>query len=90
MQAKRFSLLSRAALTMFAAALLFSSAWAATHQVLHSFNPGGSDGVGPSAGLIVDCRQSLQHNLLWGHLQRGNGVRVIAQRKRWLDGRSAV
>ena len=66
MQAKRLSLLPRASLTMFAAALLFSSAWAATHQVLHSFNPGGSEGTQPNAGLISDSAGNLYGTANYG------------------------
>ena len=42
------------AAAIFAVAFVASGAWAAAHQVLHSFAPSGSDGVASLAGLTVD------------------------------------
>jgi uncharacterized repeat protein (TIGR03803 family) len=36
-------------------ALLVSNTWAASHQILHSFNPNGVDAAYPEAGLIADA-----------------------------------
>src|SRR5580704_4192471 len=34
--------------------LFFTNSWATSHQVLHSFNPGGQDGAFSDAGLVTD------------------------------------
>src|ERR1039458_4539934 len=62
MRGKRLSIRLTAALTIFAAALLMTSTWAAAQvqeQVLHSFQNDGADGVDPYAGLIFDGAGNL-------------------------------
>ena len=47
-----------------------------SEKVLHSFGL-GTDGQHPYAGVGLRCRrQSLRHDLRWGHLQLRRGVRV--------------
>ena len=59
MQRNEPSLNLRAAFVWIAIALCATSAWAATHQILHAFNPGGRDGAFPIAGLISDAAGNL-------------------------------
>jgi uncharacterized repeat protein (TIGR03803 family) len=55
MRPNRLSTGLRATLAILTVVLLVTSARAASHQVLHSFTPGGSNGAYPTAGLIVDA-----------------------------------
>src|SRR5664279_3075021 len=58
MRGKRLSIGLRAALAIFAAALLMTSTWAAAQEnILHNFN--GTDGAGPQAGLVMDAAGNL-------------------------------
>ncbi len=43
-----------AAMAILAVVLFSTSSWAASHQILHSFNPNGADGAEPYGGLIAD------------------------------------
>ena len=54
-----FSLNLRAILTFCTAVVFLTNGWAASHQVLHSFNPGGSDAAYPFAGLVADAAGNL-------------------------------
>ncbi len=44
----------KATLAIFTLALFVTNTWAATHQILHSFNPNGVDAAYPQDGLIAD------------------------------------
>jgi uncharacterized repeat protein (TIGR03803 family) len=55
----KFPLSRRTVLPIVAALLFTAHTFAATHKLLHSFNPGGADGADPYAGLIADAADNL-------------------------------
>jgi uncharacterized repeat protein (TIGR03803 family) len=55
MRGKKLSIGLWTILPIFTVALFVTSTWAATHQVLHSFNPNGADAAFPVAGLTADA-----------------------------------
>ena len=87
MRGNRLSVRLSAALAIIAATLVASSSWVAAQEtVLHSFNHNGTDGYGPTAGLIFDPAGNLYGTTtaggtrgLLGNRMR-DGVRVVAQR----------
>ncbi|MGB8890139.1 MAG: choice-of-anchor tandem repeat GloVer-containing protein [Candidatus Korobacteraceae bacterium] len=54
MKHSKFSLKVNAMLSMVSVVLLMANSWAASHQVLHSFTPNGTDAAFSYSGLIVD------------------------------------
>ena len=54
MKRRRFSSKVNAMLAIVSVVLLMANSWAASHQVLHSFTPNGTDGAFSYSGLIVD------------------------------------
>ena len=88
MRAKKRFIGLRAAVAILTLGLFATSTWASDERVLHSFG-NGTDGVEPAGRPDHGCRrQPLRHDHLWRHSQQlaRDGVRVVAQRRRRLDG----
>ena len=65
-----------------------SGGW--TEKKLHNFGNPATTGIVRLAGLIFDAAGNLYGTTRGRHLRRRDGVRVDAQRERWLDGEGAA
>jgi len=62
------------AAAVFVMCLFATGAWAASHQLLHSFFPNGSDGAASQAGLIADGAGNLYGTTYYGGTYNAGAV----------------